>query len=92
MTQAAKVRGRPSSRDGMLAAAEAVVVESGATRLTLDAVAKKAGVSKGGVLYHFPTKDALLEAMIERLVTTNESAHHAAVDSLPVGPILKALA
>jgi AcrR family transcriptional regulator len=70
----------------MLAAAEAVVVEAGATRLTLDAVAKKAGVSKGGVLYHFPTKDALLEAMIERLVTTNESAHHAAIDSLPAGP------
>jgi AcrR family transcriptional regulator len=85
MTQAAKVRGRPSSRSGMLDAAEAVVVEAGATRLTLDAVARQAGVSKGGVLYHFPTKDALLEALIERLVTQNESAHNAAIESLPKG-------
>lgn len=86
MTQAAKVRGRPSSRDAMLLAAEAVVIESGATRLTLDAVAKKAGASKGGVLYHFPTKDALLEALVERLVTQNERAHHAAIESLPKNP------
>lgn len=86
MTQAAKVRGRPSSREAMLVAAEAVVVEAGATRLTLDAVAKKAGASKGGVLYHFPTKDALIEALIERLVVHNERAHHAAIEALPKGP------
>jgi len=85
MTQLAKVRGRPSSRDGMLDAAEAVVVEAGATRLTLDAVAKKAGASKGGVLYHFPSKDALLEALIERLVTRNQHALQIAVDALPKG-------
>ena len=42
------------------------MVESGATHLTLDAVAKSAGVSKGGLLYHFPTKEALLEGMLAR--------------------------
>ncbi|RJX37785.1 TetR/AcrR family transcriptional regulator [Paenibacillus pinisoli] len=31
--------------------------------LTLDAVAKEAGVSKGGLLYHFPSKDALLQGI-----------------------------
>ena len=35
--------------------------------MTLDAVAARAGVSKGGLLYHFPTKEALLKAMLERL-------------------------
>jgi AcrR family transcriptional regulator len=29
-------------------------------------VAQAAGVSKGGLLYHFPSKDALLAGMIER--------------------------
>jgi AcrR family transcriptional regulator len=33
--------------------------------VTLDAVAAEAGVSKGGLLYHFPSKDALVEALIE---------------------------
>ena len=56
---------RPA-RERLLDAAERVVVESGATHLTLDAVAKSAGVSKGGLLYHFPTKEALLEGMLAR--------------------------
>jgi AcrR family transcriptional regulator len=57
---------RPSCREKILDAAEAVARESGASRLTLDAAAERAGVSKGGVLYHFPTKEALLEAMVSR--------------------------
>jgi AcrR family transcriptional regulator len=56
---------RPA-RQRLLDAAERVVVESGATHLTLDAVAKSAGVSKGGLLYHFPSKEALLEGMLAR--------------------------
>jgi AcrR family transcriptional regulator len=56
---------RPA-RERLLDAAERVVTESGATHLTLDAVAKSAGVSKGGLLYHFPSKEALLEGMLSR--------------------------
>jgi AcrR family transcriptional regulator len=56
---------RPA-RERLLDAAERVVAESGATHLTLDAVAKSAGVSKGGLLYHFPSKEALLEGMLSR--------------------------
>ena len=36
----------------------------GAQALTLDAVAAEAGVSKGGLLYHFATKRELLDAML----------------------------
>lgn len=57
---------RPSSKGIMLNAAEAIVLKSGARHMTLDAVASKARVSKGGLLYHFPTKEALLRAMLER--------------------------
>lgn len=53
-------------RDRILDAAEHIVTADGARHLTLDAVAQVAGVSKGGLLYHFPTKDALLAGMIER--------------------------
>lgn len=55
-------------RDRVLDAAEAMARGEGSANLTLDAVANKAGVSKGGLLYHFPSKDALLAAMIDRHV------------------------
>jgi AcrR family transcriptional regulator len=53
-------------RDRILDSAEQLVSDEGARHLTLDAVAQAAGVSKGGLLYHFPSKDALLAGMIER--------------------------
>ena len=61
-------RGRKSSREKILDAAAELVAEIGAGRLTLEAVAEKAGLSKGGLLYNFPTKDALLQAMIQRMI------------------------
>lgn len=59
---------RGSSRDEILEAAEWVVCKRGAGHLTLDAVAERAGLSKGGLLYNFPTKEALLKAMLARLL------------------------
>ncbi len=49
-------------------AAEEVVLRDGVARLTLDAAAAEAGLSKGGVLYHFPTRDALVAAMVDRII------------------------
>ena len=45
-----------------------MVAGDGVARLTLDAVAREADVSKGGLLYHFPNKDALISAMVLRWV------------------------
>lgn len=59
---------RASSRQKILQAAEGVVARDGGANLTLDAVAREAGVSKGGLLYHFPSKDALLSAILEEHV------------------------
>jgi AcrR family transcriptional regulator len=56
----------PAVRDRILDAAEQLVADAGASNLTLDAVAQVARVSKGGLLYHYPSKDALLAAMIDR--------------------------
>lgn len=79
-------RGRPSSRETMLDAAVAVALEQGAGKLTLDAVAKRAGASKGGVMYNFPTKEALLEALLERLTSHNRAASEALAATLPDEP------
>jgi len=50
----------------LLDAAADVVRDDGVANLTLDRVAEAAGVSKGGLLYHYPTKQALVAAMLER--------------------------
>ncbi len=55
-----------TAREKIIEAAGAVAVRDGARHLTLDAAAREAGVSKGGVLYHFPNKRALLDAMLLR--------------------------
>ncbi len=42
--------------------------------MTLDGVAQAAGVSKGGLLYHFPSKESLLGALAKRYVESMEIA------------------
>jgi AcrR family transcriptional regulator len=54
-------------RDGILQAARRVVQKSGVSRLTLETVAAEAYMSKGGLLYHFPSKDALLRGLISSI-------------------------
>lgn len=49
-------------------AALGIAAEKGAGKVTLDAVAKASGLSKGGLLYHFPSKDALITAMVQHLI------------------------
>lgn len=55
------------TRDRILDSLETLLLEHGMTKMTLDNVAAAAGVSKGGLLYHFKTKDALVAAMVRRL-------------------------
>lgn len=77
---------RPDSRDTILAAAEAVVLKAGAAHLTLDAVAEAAGISKGGLLHRFPSKEALLGAMVARQIARCDDAVCARRKVLPDTP------
>lgn len=65
-------RQRTIDRDKVLDAAENIVLNQGAAALTIDAVAKSMGISKGGVQYCFGNKDALIDAMFERWGYTYE--------------------
>jgi AcrR family transcriptional regulator len=47
-------------RHHILKSATAFILENDFNALTLDAVAKQAGISKGGLMYHFQNKEALL--------------------------------
>jgi AcrR family transcriptional regulator len=66
--------GSTSTREAVLRAASRVVAEEGVSGMTLEAVAREAGVSKGGLLYHFPSKEALIGGMIGRLIEGFEDA------------------
>jgi len=56
------------TRERILTAANALVRREGVARLTLDGAAVEAGLSKGGVLYYFRSKDELIAGMIEQLL------------------------
>jgi AcrR family transcriptional regulator len=74
--------GRPRvfNQQAILDAAERVVARDGATNLTLDAVAKEAGVGKATVIYDFKTKQALIEAVVDRAFQA-DAARHAALEA-----------
>ncbi len=61
-------RKQTPTRNVLLDAACRLVQRHGVATLTLDAVAAAAGVSKGGLLYHFPSKEALIQGMVEHLL------------------------
>ncbi|WP_138445034.1 TetR/AcrR family transcriptional regulator [Sinomonas susongensis] len=57
----------PKAREALLAAYRDLLVSEGERSATMDAVAARAGVSKGGLLYHFKSKDALADALLAAL-------------------------
>ena len=63
-----------TTRQRILQAAAEITDEIGPKRLSLDAVAARAGLSKGGLLYNFPSKSKLLEALVEQYLTEFDEA------------------
>ena len=65
MPQTARKR-RPEARpDEILDAALAVFGEQGFAQARVEDIAKRAGLSKGAVYLYFPSKDAMLNALVE---------------------------
>jgi AcrR family transcriptional regulator len=60
---------KPSAKESVLDAFERLVIDKGERAATLDAVAAEAGLSKGGLLYHFSSKADLVEGVVVRMAT-----------------------
>lgn len=73
-----------NSREHILDTYVDLLIRSGERAATLNAVATPAKVSKGGLLYHFSSKKALLEALAERTLTLAEE-DFAAMEQAPGG-------
>ncbi|MEU7328873.1 TetR/AcrR family transcriptional regulator [Streptomyces parvus] len=69
-------------RAALLDAAEATLVGSGHAALSLRAVAEAAGVRLGHLQYYFPTRDILLEAVLDRLLSRSLDRLTASVPGL----------
>jgi len=63
----------PDARTRILDAVERIVQAKGVAGLTLEAAAREAGVSKGGLLYHFASKQALVVGLLSRLSASIEA-------------------
>lgn len=81
------------ARDLLLQSALQVVTQDGFGAMTLDAVAKAAGISKGGLIHHFPSKDALVTGMLDYYADQleRELDRRAADDPLITGRRVRAL-
>ncbi|MEU0380670.1 TetR/AcrR family transcriptional regulator [Streptomyces cyaneofuscatus] len=58
---------RTSKRTQILEAATRVVEREGVKSVTFDSVAAEAGLTKGGLLYHFASRDDLVQAIHQHL-------------------------
>lgn len=62
----------PLARERVLDAYQSILIADGERAATLEAVARDAGVSKGGLLYHFASKDDLTAGLVARLAALTD--------------------
>jgi AcrR family transcriptional regulator len=74
-----------ATRDALLDATIACLVEHGYANTTTSRVAERAGVSRGAHLHHFQTRDELVAAAMERLAERRGAELLAAAEDLPEG-------
>ena len=76
----------PLARERVLDAYQRILIADGERAATLEAVAREAGVSKGGLLYHFASKDDLTTGLTERLsaLTDEDLDRMSAADDGPI--------
>src|SRR3954469_18310436 len=73
------------TRAALVDAAVECLIEQGYAATTTVEVAKRAGVSRGAQLHHFPTKAELLAAAVEHLYARRRAEFRAAVAAMPDG-------
>jgi AcrR family transcriptional regulator len=77
-------RAAGETRDRLLDAAARLLLRD-PSKLTLDAVAEEAGVSKGGLLYHFSSKAQLMDAVVDRWEASFQEQIDATAEDVPGG-------
>jgi len=61
-----------ATREAILDAAEEAFLELGVSHTPLNAIAKRAGVTRGAIYFHFPDKMEIYRAIIDRIIFPQE--------------------
>jgi AcrR family transcriptional regulator len=77
------------NRDSLLEAAKAAFAEAG-PEASLDEIARRAGVGIGTLYRHFPTRDAVVEAVYRREVQQLADAAPRLIETMPPAEALRA--
>ena len=81
--------GAPAERQGRLSAddwAQAaldLIAETGVQAVAVEPLARRLGVTKGSFYWHFPSRDALLQAALERWENVEQEALFDALETVP---------
>jgi AcrR family transcriptional regulator len=87
MTNAHRRQKQPEFvRNELLAVTLQILVDEGPHAVTLDAVSKQAGVTKGGLQHHFRSKQALLDALCDQLFDDYQQRYQLALLAEPDTP------
>lgn len=80
------------THEAILTAAHDVLRSHGVRALSLDKVAKQAGISKGGLIHHFPSREALLLAMQDHgfKLAAEQMEQELALEPMAPGRVLRA--
>ena len=79
-----------TTRSTILAAAVQTLQREGVEGFTLDAVARRAGVVKGLILYHYASRGRLLRAAASQIAASRSAAFESALSVVPDAPRLEA--
>lgn len=72
-----------STREALVAAARAVLVEQGFSQASARTIAARAGCSQASLFYHFPTVADLLIAVIDEVSERRDRAYRRAIETAP---------
>jgi len=70
-SRTSRAESKAATRERLLAAAREIFLVTGYQGATLDAIAAKAGFTKGAVYWHFPNKQSLFLALVADSIETN---------------------
>lgn len=74
-------------REAILDAAERVIAKYGIEKTTMSRVAHASGASRGAIYWHFQDKDALYEAVAERIMAPPDTASRTGTDQEVANPV-----
>jgi AcrR family transcriptional regulator len=80
-----RVAQREATRQRIVQAAVGLLIDRGPAATTTAEVQRAGGFSRGALLHHFPTREAMLGATIRELMERNEAAVREAEAGVPAG-------